>query len=100
MKGFLGMRLELGILTYSELVKQAIESNPALAGEIVTCLMRHQTGDWGDDLDDWDRHYNDNGVRNGQPVLSRYKTTVGPIWIVTAGDRVQTLVIAPVEYRA
>ncbi|WP_420640501.1 hypothetical protein [Candidatus Leptofilum sp.] len=66
-------------------------------------LARHAQGDWGDDLDNFDRRQNDTAVKEGYRILSAYTVPVGDdeterIWIITEADRSATTVLLPSEY--
>lgn len=61
-------------------------------------LNRHLSGDWGD-LDEEDRHTNDEAVNNGTRVLSAYRLKDGTqIWVITEADRSSTCLLLPEEY--
>ena len=66
-------------------------------------LARHAQGDWGDDLDSFDRRQNDTAVKEGYRILSAYSVPVGNdeierIWIITESDRSATTILKPSEY--
>ena len=66
-------------------------------------LARHAQGDWGDDLDSFDRRQNDTAVKEGYRILSVYTIPVEEgetkrIWILTEADRSATTVLLPSEY--
>jgi hypothetical protein len=66
-------------------------------------LARHAQGDWGDDLDGFDRRQNDTAVKEGYRILSAYDVSVENeetkrIWIITESDRSVTTVRLPSEY--
>jgi hypothetical protein len=61
-------------------------------------LSRHATGDWGN-VDDHDRQVNEVAVRDGNAILSSYKTRLDEvIWIITEADRSISTVLLPSEY--
>ena len=61
-------------------------------------LARHLAGDWGV-VDAEDKQANDDAVKNGERLLSAYKTKAGEkIWIITEADRSSTVVLLPDEY--
>jgi hypothetical protein len=61
-------------------------------------LDRHARGDWGE-VSKGDARLNDAAVRNGERILSAYKTTDGKrIWIITEADRSSTCILLPDEY--
>ena len=66
-------------------------------------LARHAQGDWGDDLDSFDRRQNDTAVKEGYRILSAYTVPFGNdeterIWILTESDRSATTILLPSEY--
>ena len=66
-------------------------------------LARHAQGDWGDDLDSFDRRQNDTAVKERYRILSAYSVPVGNdeterIWIITEADRSATTILLPSEY--
>jgi hypothetical protein len=61
-------------------------------------LARHAAGDWGD-VSKGDARLNDAAVRDGERILSAYKTKAGErIWIITEADRSSTCILLPEEY--
>jgi hypothetical protein len=61
-------------------------------------LLRHKHGDWGD-LDLEDKHVNEEALRNGQRLLSAYRTRLSDkLWIITEWDRSVTTLLLPDEY--
>lgn len=62
-------------------------------------LVRHVTGDWGDDLSDEDKKENDLSVREEYRILSAYELNTGvKIWLITEWDRSVTTYLLPQEY--
>ncbi len=62
-------------------------------------VVRHQTGDYGDLLCDEDKHANTNAIKNGDRILSKYKTQNGDeIYIITESDRSLTTLMLCEEY--
>lgn len=61
-------------------------------------LARHVTGDWGN-VSEHDRQVNEVAVREGNAILSSYKTRLDEaIWIITEADRSVSTVLLPSEY--
>lgn len=65
------------------------------------CLDRHIRGDWGD-LFEEDRAANEEGIRDGERIMSVYKFDSKELWIITdavdeEGKRVTTLLL-PEDY--
>lgn len=66
--------------------------------EFFRALVRHMGGDWGDPGDHV-REANDNAVRDGGRILSRYVTREGTVfWVITEHDRSATTFFLPHEY--
>ncbi len=66
---------------------------------ITTFLARHQSGDWGDVLDEHDMQENDISLQRGCRLLSAYHLANGTtVWIITEADRASTCVLLPEEY--
>lgn len=61
-------------------------------------VRRHLAGDWGDVSAD-DAAANDAALREGDRVLSAYKTRLGTkLWVITVADRSVTTVLLPSDY--
>ncbi len=66
--------------------------------ELFAAVERHKRGDWGD-VSEGDRKANDQALKNGERLLSAYKSTGGTkFWIVTEPDRSYTTILLPSEY--
>ncbi len=75
----------------------------ALGVDFGPFLTRHMQGDWGDELDDFDKQQNDLAVKEGYRILSAYNVPAENgeterIWIITEADRSATTVLLPSEY--
>ncbi len=80
----------------------AIVMTPSVAvigpDDMKAALARHAAGDWGDVCAS-DRKANDRAVKNGNRVLSTYRSDSGIVfWIVTESDRSATTVLLPEDY--
>ena len=81
-----------------QLVATTNAANEIPQEEIDKAIKRHASGDWGD-LCDEDRATNEYGLRNGERLMSVYKTDSGiPFWIITERDRSVTTVLLPRDY--
>lgn len=61
-------------------------------------VARHIRGDWGEVCDE-DRQANEDALRNGERLLSVYRTAKGvKLWVITEADRSSTCVLLPSEY--
>lgn len=66
--------------------------------EVVTALLRHAGGDWGE-LDEHDRRENELSLAEGFRLLSAYTAPDGTkFWIITEADRSVTTVLLPEDY--
>jgi len=65
--------------------------------DLLKCLQRHLTGDWGD-LCEEDKAENEFSLQNGFRLLSSYPTRFGKLWIITEADRSVTTFLLPEEY--
>lgn len=66
--------------------------------EILSGLMRHVTGDWGD-VDEHDRQENELSLQKGSRLLSVYHSDARvKFWIITEADRSVTTVLLPDDY--
>ena len=67
------------------------------------CIERHLSGDWGD-LDEGDRHANEDALQNGGRLFSSYfLPCINPdaevkLWIITEADRSATTILLPSDY--
>ncbi len=66
--------------------------------EIFHAISRHERGDWGQ-LDPEDRDANENSLKHGGRLVSRYLSTANvKFWIITEWDRNRTTVLLPKDY--
>lgn len=66
--------------------------------EILKALSRHVQGDWGE-LEAEDRGANENSLKRGGRLCSRYVSTQGVVfWIITEWNRSVTTVLLPEDY--
>ena len=72
--------------------------NTLTQDDILSGLLRHVTGDWGD-LNEDDRKENDLALERGTRLLSAYQTGNGvKFWIITEAGRTATTVLLPEDY--
>ena len=65
--------------------------------EIITALLRHACGDWGD-IEEEDKNANDVALLSGNPLLSAYTTRRGlPFLVLTEADQSATTIFLPGE---
>lgn len=61
-------------------------------------LRKHHAGDWGQVCKD-DAEANELGLKDGERLLSAYKTLKGvKLWVITEADRSSTCILLPEEY--
>jgi hypothetical protein len=66
--------------------------------DILSGLLRHVTGDWGD-LNEDDRKENESALQNGRRLMSAYCAGNGvKFWIITESTREVTTVLLPEDY--
>jgi len=66
--------------------------------DVASALIRHQSYDWGD-VSDADKKANYNAVKDGERILSSYRSAEGEkFWVITEWDRSATTVLLPDEY--
>ncbi len=66
--------------------------------DVVLALQRHHSGDWGD-VDEHDRQMNEDALRNGDRLVSIYKSVRDQkFYIITEWDRSVTTVLLPEDY--
>lgn len=68
------------------------------ASDILACIQRHSSCDWGDLTDD-DKSMNDLSLEDEGRLLSAYHDSKGTkFWIITEWDRSATTVLLPEDY--
>jgi hypothetical protein len=89
------LRFVLGQVVATPGALEALEEAGQLPQEF---LYRHMAGNWGE-LDEHDRHMNEQALRNGGRLFSAYTTQKGVrLWIITESDRSATTILLPSEY--
>ena len=87
------MKIELGRVVAT---RGVLEQVPGV--EIYAAVTRHSFGDWGIVCEE-DRLQNDRAARNGERILSVYRSSEGvKFWVITEWDRSCTTVLLPEEY--
>lgn len=90
-------KFELGQTVMTRGVSEFMKEEEIVHGELVGLLARHQTGDWGDVVqDDWQA--NEDALEFDGRLLSAYEFYGKRIWIITEWDRSVTTVLFPDEY--
>jgi len=70
-------------------------------GASITALIeRHVSGDWGEEIADEDRRFNNKGVNTGDRLLTAYTLpqTGTQLWVITERNRSATTIMLPAEY--
>jgi hypothetical protein len=60
-------------------------------------IARHSMGDWGD-IDADDRRENEFSLKNGNRLMSVYRSGETVFWVITEADRSATTVLLPSDY--
>lgn len=67
--------------------------------DVQTSLARHVSGDWGEELDQFDRQQNESALVNGARLFSVYRDRhTTRFYIITEADRSVTTVLLPEDY--
>ena len=66
--------------------------------KIQKLLERHQRGDWGD-MSEQGKRLNNRALEDKSQLLSVFGKGAGRIWIITDGDRENTVVLTPEDGR-
>jgi hypothetical protein len=78
----------------------AITGNASLrlsTEEVLTALLRHASGDWGD-LCPEDTLANDTALHQGGRLFSAYGRGAVRFWVITEADRSLTTMLLPEDY--
>ena len=96
-------RFAAGQIVATRGVAELMAENIDFATFVHESLARHLNGDWGD-VDQEDKHSNDQALKQETRLLSAYndgrfpKNGVATIWIITGADRSATTILFPDEY--
>lgn len=90
-------RFNLGRLVMSHGIANEIKNNPIYKEEILDCLTKYLSGDWGS-LCDEDKEANELAIENDSRILAKYITRSGIIYIITEWDRSYTTIMFTNEY--
>jgi len=89
------MKFALGQVVATPAALQALANSGQSPADF---LDRHVRGDWGE-ISKGDARLNDAAVKDGERVLSAYRTLKGEkLWIITEADRSSTCLLLPEEY--
>ena len=87
------LRFDLGRVLITTAANETVDRSDAFLA-----LVRHALGDWGD-LCEEDRSANEEGLANGNRLLSVYSDRHGTaFWIITEWDRSVTTILLPSDY--
>lgn len=90
-------RFNLGRLVMTCGIANEIKNNQSYKKEILDCLTRYLSGDWGS-LCDEDKEANELAIQNNDRILATYTTSCGKIYIITEFNRSYTTVMFANEY--
>ena len=91
--------VELGHVYVTQGIDELQTSDLSFAKFVAKCLIRHQSGDWGD-LCKEDKELNEYALESGEDRLFskyEYNGTIS-IYIITEWDRSATTILFPEEY--
>ena len=91
------MKFKHGMVVMTKGISDAMEGNFKFFNEVMIAFNRYVDCDWGD-LCDEDKATNEDALKNGYRLFAKYKTSEGPIWIITEWDRSMTTILFPDEY--
>ena len=67
--------------------------------DVQASLTRHVSGDWGEELDEFDQQQNELALVDGARLFSVYRDRRGTrFYIITEADRSVTTVLLPEDY--
>lgn len=89
--------LNIGKLVMTVGIKDAADGSKTYSNELVSCVERYISYDWGDLCED-DKVSNQEALRNGNRILGAYNTSKGKVYIITECDRSVTTVLFASEY--
>lgn len=78
-------------------IDYAVEQDANYLNELISCVEKYLTGNWGDLCDD-DKQANEDALKYGERILGAYKTSQGKIYIITERDRSATTILFASEY--
>jgi hypothetical protein len=88
-------RFDLGQLVMTPGAGKAMRADGHIPPEF---LLRHKHGDYGE-LDEEDRHANDQALVYGSRLFSSYTTRLNErLWVITESDRSVTTLLLPQDY--
>ena len=88
-------RFDLGTLVATPAAFEAMSAAHNIAPEF---LLRHKHADWGE-MDEEDRHANDQALIHGSRLFSAYRTRrQESLWVITEWDRSVTTLLLPQDY--
>ena len=67
------------------------------AETLAECIKKHACGKWGD-LCEEDKQANEDALKRGARILSRYNLDGGAVYVITEWDRSVTTVLLACEY--
>lgn len=90
-------RFNIGRFVMTKGIANEIENKPSYKNEILDCLTKYLSGDWGS-LCEEDKLANELAIKNNDRILAKYPTSSGIIYMITEWDRSYTTVMFVEEY--
>lgn len=91
-------RFDIGRFVMTSGIANEINNKPSYKNEILDCLTKYLSGDWGS-LCDEDKRSNELAIQNNNDrILAKYITSSGSIYMITEWDRSYTTVMFVEEY--
>ena len=90
-------RFDIGRFVMTKGIANEIDNKPSYQNEILDCLTKYLSGDWGT-LCDEDKQANELAIKNNDRILAKYITSSGSIYMITEWDRSYTTVMFVEEY--
>ena len=91
------LKFELGKVCMTSGIDYAINEDKDYYKELVNCLEKYLTGNWGD-LCEEDKQANEDALINNERLLASYLTSKGKVYIITERDRSCTTILFANEY--
>ena len=88
---------EVGAIIVTTGIHERCKEDPEFNRFVASSLSRHSVGDWGD-LSEVDEAANNNALKIGGRLFSKYKQGDDSIYIITEADRSMTTILFAEEY--
>jgi len=92
------MEFKIGEVIITKAIQNECAETPSFESQLLNCLFRHCSSDWGD-LDKSDKQKNDDAVKNNDDrILSAYIINGAKIYIITDEERLYTHMMFADDY--